>query len=539
MANTETPRSLTRPAHVGPVVIGGGAPIVVQSMTCTKTEDTEATAAQVRSLAEAGCDLVRVTLPHKGAVDSFAAICAQSPVPIVADIHFDYELAIAAARSGAAKLRINPGNIGSWDKVDAVIEAAGENGCAIRIGVNAGSLDKAVDAREGLTLPEKLVVSSVEFIRHFEARGFDNIVLSAKAHDVPTTIETYRALSRELPQVPLHLGVTEAGTPQQGTIKNAVALGVLLSDGIGDTLRVSLTADPVEEVPVAWGILQSLGLRRRGPELVSCPTCGRTQVNLIPVAEEVERRLRMLDKPISVAVMGCVVNGPGEAKGADVGVACGKGCALLFRPGQRHSYKALGESYSDFWAHIQSSPPLLYEGFPFGRPIPLAAPERFFALFSVMLGEFFSARRTRESVLSSLCSALVEMLSSEVELKGTLFYSFLALREDIFRSPECEWTAEGAAARLNLSKGYFHTLYKQYFGTTFLSDVIISRVQAAEDLLSSSQESVSRIAERCGYLNEEHFIRQFSQFTGTTPHRYRLKLKSQGAGKSSESVREL
>ena len=334
MANNETPRMLTRPAHVGPVVIGGGAPIVVQSMTCTKTEDTEATLAQVRSLAEAGCDLVRVTLPHEAAVDSFAAICAQSPVPIVADIHFDYKLAIAAARAGAAKLRINPGNIGSWDKVDAVIDAAAETGCAIRIGVNAGSLDKAVDAREGLTLPEKLVASSVEFVRHFEDRGFDNIVLSAKAHDVPTTIETYRALSRELPQVPLHLGVTEAGTVQQGTIKNAVALGVLLSEGIGDTLRVSLTADPVEEVPVAWGILQSLGLRRRGPELVSCPTCGRTQVNLIPVAEEVERRLRTISKPISVAVMGCVVNGPGEAKGADVGVACGKGCALLFRKGE-------------------------------------------------------------------------------------------------------------------------------------------------------------------------------------------------------------
>ena len=211
------------------------------------------------------------------------------------------------------------------------------------------------------------------------------------------------------------------------------------------------------------------------------------------------------------------------------------GCALLFRPGQRHSYKALGETYSDFWAHIQSSSPLLYEGFPFGRPVPLAAPERFFALFSVMLGEFFSARRTRESVLSSLCSALVEMLSSEVELKGTLFYSFLSLREDIFRSPEREWTAEGAAARLSLSKGYFHTLYKQYFGTTFLSDVIISRVQAAEDLLSSSQESVSRIAERCGYLNEEHFIRQFTQFTGTTPHRYRLKAKAQSAGSGADN----
>ena len=334
MGKRTAARELTRAAHVGGVEIGGGAPVVVQSMTCTPTKDAAATLAQVRELAEAGCDIVRVTLPRKDAVEAFRQVCAESPVPIVADIHFDYRLAIAAAEAGAAKLRINPGNIGSWEKVDAVIDAAGERGCAIRIGVNAGSLDPAVDAREGLTLPDKLVASSVSFVEHFEQRGFTNIVLSAKAHDVPTTIETYRRLSADLPQVPLHLGVTEAGTREQGTIKNAVALGVLLNEGIGDTLRVSLTADPVEEVPVCWGILQALGLRRRGPEIVSCPTCGRTQVNLIPIAEEVERRLRTVDKPISVAVMGCVVNGPGEARGADIGVACGKGVALLFKKGE-------------------------------------------------------------------------------------------------------------------------------------------------------------------------------------------------------------
>ena len=201
-------------------------------------------------------------------------------------------------------------------------------------GVNAGSLDKRIAERDDLTQPEKLVASSLEFVEHFEKRGFDDIVLSAKAHSVPTTIETYRALSRELPHVPLHLGVTEAGTVQQGTIKSAVGLGVLLAEGIGDTMRVSLTADPVEEPPVCWGILQSLGLRRRGPELVSCPTCGRTQVDLIGLAEEVAERLKGCSKPISVAVMGCVVNGPGEASDADVGVACGRGVGMVFRHGE-------------------------------------------------------------------------------------------------------------------------------------------------------------------------------------------------------------
>lgn len=327
------PREATRPVMIGSVQIGGGAPVVVQSMTCTDTHDADATLAQVRALADAGCDIVRVTVPDADAIESFRRICAESPVPIVADIHFDYRLAIGAVQAGAAKLRINPGNIGSWEKVDAVIDAAGEAGAAIRIGVNAGSLERDIAERDDLTQPEKLVASSLRFVEHFEDRGFKDIVLSAKAHSVPTTIETYRALSRALPHVPLHLGVTEAGTVRQGTIKSSVGLGVLLAEGIGDTLRVSLTADPVEEPPVAWGILECLGIRRRGPELVSCPTCGRTQVDLIPIAQEVERHLQSVTKPISVAVMGCVVNGPGEASDADVGVACGRGTALLFRHG--------------------------------------------------------------------------------------------------------------------------------------------------------------------------------------------------------------
>lgn len=327
-------RERTRRVMVGSVPLGGGSPVVVQSMTCTPTVDADATLAQVNALADAGCDLVRVTVPSREALGPFERICRESPVPIVADIHFDYRLAIGAVRAGAAKLRINPGNIGDWERVDAVIDAAGEAGAAIRIGVNAGSLDKRIAERDDLTQPEKLVASSLEFVEHFEKRGFDDIVLSAKAHSVPTTIETYRALSRELPHVPLHLGVTEAGTVQQGTIKSAVGLGVLLAEGIGDTMRVSLTADPVEEPPVCWGILQSLGLRRRGPELVSCPTCGRTQVDLIGLAEEVAERLKGCSKPISVAVMGCVVNGPGEASDADVGVACGRGVGMVFRHGE-------------------------------------------------------------------------------------------------------------------------------------------------------------------------------------------------------------
>lgn len=328
------PRNLTRPVHVGNVTIGGGAPVVVQSMTCTPTVDLGATLEQVTKLAEAGCDVVRVSVPTKEALGNFRDICRESPVPIVADIHFDYRLALGALDAGAAKLRINPGNIGSWEKVDAIIDKAGSMGAAIRIGVNAGSIEKDLLERTDLTQSEKLVSSAMRFVEHFELRGFENIVLSAKAHSVNTTIDTYRKLSYELPQIPLHLGVTEAGGIRQGTIKSSIALGSLLAEGIGDTMRVSLTADPIEEVPVAWGILSALGLRRRGPEMISCPTCARCQVNLIDIANEVERRLSSCAKPVSVAVMGCAVNGPGEASDADVGVACGKGCALLFKHGE-------------------------------------------------------------------------------------------------------------------------------------------------------------------------------------------------------------
>ncbi len=327
-------RVLTRPVSVGNVIVGGGAPVSVQSMCTTKTSDAAATLGQIAQLADAGCEIVRVAVPNAGALDGFEAICADSPLPVVADIHFDHRLAIGACRRGAAALRVNPGNIGSWDRVDAVIDEAGSAGIPIRIGVNAGSLDKEIAERTDLTLVEKLVSSATMFVEHFHERGFYDVVLSAKAHGVPTTVEVNRALSKALPEVPLHIGVTEAGTLRQGTVKNSAAIGALLMEGIGDTMRLSLTADPVEEVELAWELLGSVGLRRRSPELVSCPTCGRTQVDLIPIAEEVSRRLADVRAPISVAVMGCVVNGPGEARDADLGIACGRGQALLFANGE-------------------------------------------------------------------------------------------------------------------------------------------------------------------------------------------------------------
>lgn len=328
------PRTLTRQVHVGPVAVGGGAPVAVQSMTCTPTQDPAATLAQVATLAEEGCEIIRVAVPSADALDGFGEICAESPLPVVADIHFDHRLALGACARGASALRINPGNIGSWAKVDAVIDAAGEAGIPIRIGVNAGSLDPAVDAREDLTQPEKLVESALSFVRHFEGRGFSDIVLSAKTHSVPSTIRTNRELSARIPTVPLHLGVTEAGGLGPATVKNSVALGVLLSEGIGDTVRVSITAPPEEEVRVAWNILQSVGLRRRGPEIVSCPTCGRCRIDLMGLASQVEERLRGVEAPITVAVMGCVVNGPGEARAADVGIAGGNGQGLLIAGGE-------------------------------------------------------------------------------------------------------------------------------------------------------------------------------------------------------------
>ena len=328
------PNERTRQVKVGDVCVGGGAPVSVQSMCTTPTSDAAATLAQIEDLAQAGCEIIRVAVPNDAALDGFEAICAASPLPVVADIHFDWKLAVESVRRGAAALRINPGNIGSWERVDAVIDAAAEAGVPIRIGVNAGSLAAAVSERSDLTLPEKLVLSCEEFVRHFEQKGFFDIVLSAKAHSVPVTIECYRELSRRLPQYPLHVGVTEAGTLYQGTVKNCVAVGALLADGIGDTMRLSLTADPVEEVKLAWEVLASLNLRRQKPELVSCPTCGRTQVDLIGIASEVEDRLKDIRLPISVAVMGCVVNGPGEARDADIGIACGKGRGSIFIHGK-------------------------------------------------------------------------------------------------------------------------------------------------------------------------------------------------------------
>jgi len=301
-------------------------------MTNTDTADPAATLAQIRALEAEGCEIVRVAIPRADALDGFERICADSPLPVVADIHFDHRLAIEATRRGAAKLRINPGNIGDLARVDAVIDAAGAAGIPIRIGVNAGSLAREYRDLD-MPLAEKLAASAVSFCEHFASRGFSDIVVSAKASSVLTTIETYRMLAVQIPY-PLHIGVTEAGTTFSGTIKSAVGLGALLEEGIGDTLRVSLTAPPEEEVRVAWEILAALDIRRRGPELISCPTCGRCQVDLVRIASEVEHRLRTLDVPIKVAVMGCVVNGPGEARDADVGVAAGKGVGLVFRHGE-------------------------------------------------------------------------------------------------------------------------------------------------------------------------------------------------------------
>lgn len=325
-------RRETRPVMVGRVAVGGGAPVVVESMTKTDTRDAPATLAQIATLAEAGCEIIRVAIPHRDALEGFSAVCADSSLPVVADIHFDHTLAIEAARRGAAKLRINPGNIGPMDRVDQVIEAAGTAGIPIRIGVNAGSLSPDYRDRDW-PLADKLVASAVAFCEHFERRGFADVVVSAKASSVTTTVDAYRALADRLPH-PLHIGVTEAGTSLTGTVKSSVGLGILLAEGIGDTLRVSLTADPVDEVLVGWEILAALDLRRRTPELVSCPTCGRCEVDLVGITREVERRLKGRASTLKVAVMGCVVNGPGEAREADIGVAAGRGVGVLFAHGR-------------------------------------------------------------------------------------------------------------------------------------------------------------------------------------------------------------
>ena len=327
------PNQLTRQVRVGDVPLGGNAPVVVQSMLNAPAQDVEANLQQIYALAAAGCEVVRMAIPRRDCLDAFQQVCERSPLPVVADVHFDKVIAIEAARRGAAKLRINPGNIGGLEATDEVMQAAREAGIPNRVGVNAGSLDQALKERTDLTLPQKLAQSASEYVEYFYSRGFKDVVVSAKAHDVPATIATYRLLAQRIPEVPLHIGITEAGTAFQGIIKSAAGLGVLLEQGIGNTLRISLTDDPVTEIRACWTLLSALGLRERGPEIISCPTCGRCQVDLSGLAKQVEERLAVVEKPMSVAVMGCVVNGPGEAADADIGVACGNGVGVLFAHG--------------------------------------------------------------------------------------------------------------------------------------------------------------------------------------------------------------
>jgi (E)-4-hydroxy-3-methylbut-2-enyl-diphosphate synthase len=323
----------TRQIHVGSVAIGGGAPISVQSMTNTDTRDAAATLAQIRRLAEAGCEIVRCAVPDLEAARALAAIRRECPLPLIADIHFDYKLALTALASGVDGLRLNPGNIGERWKVEEVVRACAERKVPIRIGVNGGSLEKELLEKYGHPTAEAMVESALGHIRILEDLGYREIKVSLKASGIRRTVEAYRLLARQV-DYPLHIGITEAGTTWSGTVKSAVGLGTLLYEGLGDTLRVSLTGDPVEEVRVGWEILKSLELREHGPVFVSCPTCGRCQIDLIGVAEEVEQRLHDLPRKITVAVMGCVVNGPGEAREADVGIAGGKGQGLLFRKGE-------------------------------------------------------------------------------------------------------------------------------------------------------------------------------------------------------------
>ena len=326
-------RKKTRQIHIGKIAIGGGAPVSVQSMTNTKTMDTEATVKQIRELTAAGCDIVRLAVPDMEAAKNLGGIVRQSPVPLVADIHFDYHLALEAVRQGISALRLNPGNIGSHDKVREVVHAAKDAGIPIRIGVNAGSLDKKFLEKYGGVTAEALVESALEHVHILEDLDFYDMKISLKAHDVPLTLAAYRLMSERV-EYPLHLGITEAGTPGTGIIKSSVGIGALLAEGIGDTIRVSLTGDPTVEVRVANEILKSLGLKEYGPTLVACPTCGRTRIDLPSIAQRVEEKLKGLSEPIEVAVMGCVVNGPGEARGADVGIAGGKGEGLVFRKGE-------------------------------------------------------------------------------------------------------------------------------------------------------------------------------------------------------------
>ncbi len=323
---------MTKQIQVGPVAIGGGAPVSIQSMLNTKTTDVKASLSQIERLASAGCQIVRLAVPDMDAARAFSEIASASPLPLVADIHFDYRLAIACCEGGAAKIRINPGNIGGPARVRAVADACRERHIPIRIGVNGGSLEKELLEKYGHPTAEALVESAFSHIHLLEDCGFTDICVSMKSSSVPVTMQAYRLFSQRS-EYPLHLGVTETGARQMGVVKSAMGIGGLLCMGIGDTLRVSLTADPVEEVKLARQILQAAELRQEGVNIVSCPTCGRTQIDLIDLVNQVEQKLKDCKKPITVAVMGCVVNGPGEAREADVGIAGGDGCGYLFVKG--------------------------------------------------------------------------------------------------------------------------------------------------------------------------------------------------------------
>ena len=325
---------MIRQINVGGVLIGGGAPVVIQSMLNTKTTDVEGSLAQLRQLAAAGCQIARLAVPNKEAAQVFAQICAESPLPLVADIHFDYKLAIAAAEGGAAKIRINPGNIGGEDRVKAVVDVCRDRKIPIRIGVNGGSLDKKLLEKYGHPTAEALVESAFEHLALLEKYDFFDTCVSMKSSNVPTMVAAAR-LFREKCDYPIHIGVTETGPVRMGLMKSAMGIGALLLDGIGDTIRVSLTDDPVEEIYAAKDILKAAGLRREGVDIISCPTCGRTQIDLIGLVNQVDEALKNCNKPITVAVMGCVVNGPGEAREADIGIAGGDGCGMLFEKGKQ------------------------------------------------------------------------------------------------------------------------------------------------------------------------------------------------------------
>lgn len=329
-------RRATRRIQVGAVPIGGGAPIAVQSMTNTMTDDVESTVEQIQQLERAGCEIIRVAVPELKAAQALSHIRGQISIPLIADIHFDARLAVAAMEHGAQGIRINPGNLGGPDKLALVVAAAKQHRVPIRVGVNSGSIEKGLLARYGYPTPERpdaLIESALDNVRMLEDLGFYDIKISIKSSDTLTTIAGYRQLSKTT-DYPLHLGVTEAGGLIAGTVKSSVALGILLAEGIGDTFRISLTRDPVEEIRVGFELLRALRIRERGPELISCPTCGRTRIDLFSLAEKVERHLQTMQSPLKVAVMGCVVNGPGEAREADIGIAGGHGVGIIFKKGE-------------------------------------------------------------------------------------------------------------------------------------------------------------------------------------------------------------